>query len=76
MRRNKTKLLLAILVHRLLRLLTWIFPGQSNNFGFAIIKPRIPDDLHRWITSDGKEMIANRAWLENRYGALRKPPIT
>lgn len=76
MRRKKMKLLLTMLAFPFLRLLTWILPGQSNNFGFAVIKPRIPEDLHPWITVVGKKMAVNRRWLENRYGALQPPDET
>jgi ubiquinone/menaquinone biosynthesis C-methylase UbiE len=70
MRRSKGRLLLTMLAFPFLRLFTWIFPGQSNNFGFAVIKPRIPDDLHPWIVSNGKEMQLNQGWMKERYGAV------
>lgn len=70
MRRNKTKLALMMLAFPFLRLFFWIFRRQSNNFGFAVIKPRIPVDLHPWITPSGKRMALNRTWLAERYGAL------
>jgi ubiquinone/menaquinone biosynthesis C-methylase UbiE len=70
MRRNKARLALMTLAFPFLRLFTWIFPGQSNNFGFAVIKPRIPSDLHPWIVSRGKEMQVNHAWMQQRYGRV------
>lgn len=70
LRRSKAKLLLTMAAYPFLRAFTWIFPRQSNNFGFAVIKPRIPEDLHPWITVAGKDTTVNRAWLERRYGAL------
>jgi len=67
-RRSKAKLLLTMAAYPFLRLLTWIFPGQSNNFAFAILKPRVPQDLLPWVTLDGRNMKVNRAWLDRRYG--------
>lgn len=69
--RNKARLLLTALGFPLLRLFTWLFPGQSNNFAFAVIKPRVPDDLQPWIVHGENGMRLNREWIQKRYGALR-----
>jgi SAM-dependent methyltransferase len=74
LRRSKAKLLLVSVAHPFLRLFTWLLPGQSNNFAFAVFKPRIPEDLQPWITADGNKMRVNRAWLEGRYGPLPAGP--
>jgi SAM-dependent methyltransferase len=71
MRRNKAKLILMALAFPFLRILTWVFPGQSNNFGFAVVKPRIPADLHPWVEASGQAVALNRDWMEERYGPIR-----
>lgn len=70
MRRNKAKLLLTSMAFPVLRVFTWIFPGQSNNFGFAVLKPRIPADLQPWIQRRDGQMKLDRAWMAQRYGSL------
>jgi SAM-dependent methyltransferase len=37
------------------RAATRLFPRQANLFGFAIVKPQLPYELHRWLkmTADG-----------------------
>ena len=46
-----------------------IFPKQQNLFAFYISKPKIPEDLHPWLTYDDKLKIIkfNKVWGENVY---------
>jgi hypothetical protein len=57
----------------LLKAFTFLFPKQCNAFGFAINKPRLPEDLQPWLQmADGKPAIRSE-WFKERYGAFLGP---
>jgi SAM-dependent methyltransferase len=68
----KNKLWLAGMIVALpaLKLFTWVFPRQSNTFGFAILKPSDEQDLHPWLKRLNGEIIPNIDWLSKRYQKL------
>jgi SAM-dependent methyltransferase len=53
------------------KVVSWLFPRQSNNFGFAVIKPNLPEDLHPWLTWDGRRVQLNSSWMEARFQATQ-----
>ncbi|PYK98877.1 MAG: hypothetical protein DME19_10830 [Verrucomicrobia bacterium] len=65
--RNKLWLTAAYAALPFLRLFTWIFPKQCNNFAFAVFKPAVPQNLHPWIEHRDGEFRINRPWLQKRY---------
>ncbi len=68
MLKNKLWLVLLVLALPFLKIFTLLFPKQGNNFAFAAFKPRIPEDLHPWITERDGKITVNKAWLDERYG--------
>ena len=65
--RNKLWFVTVVLAYPFLKLATWLVPKQCNSFAFAVIKPRIPEDLHPWILQQNGELKVNQAWLKQRY---------
>jgi SAM-dependent methyltransferase len=65
--RNKTFLFLVNMLLPLLRLFCFCFPKQSNGFAFAVIKPRIPDDVQPWLKLENGRILMNRDWMEREY---------
>lgn len=51
--------------------LAWMFPSLSNNFAFLVLKPRQPEDLHPWLTSDHGTIQLNRTWIAARHRPSR-----
>jgi len=51
------------------KIFTKIFPKQQNLFAFYIVKPKIPEDLHPWLTFDHElKMIKfDKLWGESVY---------
>jgi len=70
--KNKLKLAAIILALPVLRILTWLFPRQSNTFGFAVIKPA-DRDMHPWLQRNNGEFKLNSAWFEERYRDNKAP---
>jgi hypothetical protein len=56
---------------RLLQPCAWlfsmVFPRQSNNFGFAVFKPRLPKDAHPWLQWHDDHLTLNIPWVLQRY---------
>jgi|SRR5437588_147979 len=65
--RNKFWLITAYALQPFLRVFTWIFPKQCNNFAFAVFRPPVPQNLHPWIEHREGEFRINRPWLQQRY---------
>jgi SAM-dependent methyltransferase len=65
----KNKLWLAGMICALpaLRLFTWIFPRQSNTFGFVVLKPDAQRDVHPWLERKNGDLTLNSAWFSRRY---------
>jgi hypothetical protein len=38
----------------------------ANNMAVAILKPRLPGELHPWLEVDGTEIVLNSDWVETR----------
>ena len=47
-----------------------VLPSQANLFAFAVLKPRLPDELFPWLTQDGDRVLPNESWLRTH---LRTP---
>jgi SAM-dependent methyltransferase len=65
--RNKMYLAAVIAVLPVLKALSVVLPAFCNNFGFLVLKPRIPDDLFPWLVAPGGHVSLNREWLRGRY---------
>jgi SAM-dependent methyltransferase len=65
--RNKLYLAGVAVAFPALKALSLALPTFCNNFGFAVLKPRIPDDLFPWLSLDHGLVILNREWVNARY---------
>lgn len=63
------KFLLLKLAKPFYTLFAKIFPKQQNLFAFYITKPKIPEDLHPWLTFNHQHRIIkfDKLWGENIY---------
>jgi SAM-dependent methyltransferase len=50
-----------------LKLLFRMFPKQANGFGFAVEKPRLPRDLHPWLSFEDDRISVRDEWMRDRY---------
>jgi SAM-dependent methyltransferase len=50
----------------LLRALARVAPRQANLFAFAVIKPRLPQDLQPWLKIEAGEVVADGKWIRSR----------
>ena len=46
---------------------TRVLPNQANLFAFAVIKPRLPEDLQPWMTVREGAAVPNEGWLRRRF---------
>jgi SAM-dependent methyltransferase len=53
----------------LLKLASLVFPRESNNFAFAVLKPALPREMHPWLRAEGDGIALNREWVQNVYNA-------
>lgn len=44
-----------------------VAPRLANNFAFWVRKPRLPDDLHPWLTCEHGRVEPDAAWFAGRY---------
>lgn len=44
-----------------------VLPSQANLFAFAVLKPRLPDDLQPWMRLDDGDAQPDEAWLRRRF---------
>ena len=65
--RNRTFYLLVRSLLPLLKLFCFCFPRQSNGFAFAVVKPRIPDDVFPWLKFENGRILMNKEWMERAY---------
>jgi ubiquinone/menaquinone biosynthesis C-methylase UbiE len=49
------------------KLVSLVFPTLSNNFAFAVVKPRVPEDLHAWLKAGERGPEIDREYLARRY---------
>jgi SAM-dependent methyltransferase len=49
------------------KLFSWLFPHQCNNLAFAVLKPKMPADLHPWLQWRGDSVQLDSKWLRERY---------
>jgi SAM-dependent methyltransferase len=71
--RNKLYLAGVVAALPVLKALSLVFPAFCNNFGFVVLKPRVPDDLFPWLILDNGRVILNRDWVRARY---RNKPLS
>lgn len=57
-----------------LRLLTALFPRQTNCFAFAVEKLQLPRDLHPWLRLQNGAPTVNAEWVKERYGDFKQSP--
>jgi SAM-dependent methyltransferase len=67
MSRNKFRLAAVTAAYPFLLAFTWMFPRESNNFAFAILKPSLPLQVHPWLRAHEGEIGINREWVEKVY---------
>jgi SAM-dependent methyltransferase len=53
----------------LLRAVARVAPRQANLFAFAVIKPRLPEDLQPWLKIENGAVVADKAWIRGRLGS-------
>ena len=63
------KFLILTIAKPFYKIFTKIFPKQQNLFAFYIPKPKIPEDLHPWLTFNHELKIIkfDKLWGENVY---------
>ena len=71
--RNKVYLAGVVAVLPALKALSLIAPGFCNNFGFVVLKPRIPEELFPWLMVDNGLVALNREWVSARYRKRLEP---
>jgi SAM-dependent methyltransferase len=65
LRKNKLPLILMYLAAPFLYLFTFLFPSESNNFAFVVLRPPMPQSLHPWLKMTEKGPDINREYVEN-----------
>lgn len=65
--KNKALVCCAFLSYPFVKLLTWLFPKQSNLFSFSISKPDKAKDHWPWISLNAGSPTLNVGWCENRF---------
>ena len=62
--RNKFTLRrLVLLVAPFIKIFTFIFPKQSNQFGILLMKPNLPQDLQPWLEWTDKGFIVKKTFV-------------
>ena len=50
-----------------------------NDFAFVVLKPKLPDELHPWLTTGDGAIVPDLAWLASRYriapDVTPQPPV-
>jgi SAM-dependent methyltransferase len=72
--RNKLYLAGVAAALPLLKVLSLISPAFCNNFGFLVLKLRVPDNLFPWLTLQNDRVTLNRDWVQARYEKKSAPP--
>lgn len=67
MLRNKLQFAMMLVALPALKVVSLLFPRQSNTFGFAILKPSIEHDLQPWLHRENNEIKVNPSWFSQRY---------
>jgi SAM-dependent methyltransferase len=70
--RNKLYLAGVVAALPVLKAVSLVVPALCNNFGFVVLKPRIPDDVFPWLVVDNGQVMLNREWINARYKRLAK----
>jgi SAM-dependent methyltransferase len=65
-RRNPLWALVLRVALPVLSLLVRAFPSQANLFAFAVLKPRVPDELFPWLRSDNGRIEPDERWIRRR----------
>jgi SAM-dependent methyltransferase len=66
MRRNRLAATAVRAAKPVVTAITRAFPSQGNLFAFAVLKPRLPGDLHPWLRQDGEEVVPDADWMRRR----------
>ena len=67
LKRNKMYLFAAVMLLPILKAMSVVTPRICNNFGFMVLKPKLPADLFPWIELAGGKERVKRSWLVSRY---------
>jgi SAM-dependent methyltransferase len=65
--KNKVYLAGVVAVLPLLKAASLVLPALCNNFGFLVLKPRIPGELFPWLSLEQGQVALNREWFSARY---------
>lgn len=65
--RNKLWSLVVKLAQPVLVSLSYAFPCFTNNIGFLVLKPALPQDLQPWLKLDGDRVIVAPERLQERF---------
>jgi SAM-dependent methyltransferase len=65
--KNKVYLLGVVAVLPALKVLSLFLPTFCNNFGFLVLKPRLPEDVFPWLTVVDGRIALDREWVTTRY---------
>jgi SAM-dependent methyltransferase len=71
-RKNRFFYYAVLLSLPLLKIMSYVFPKQSNNFAAVVLKPEFPRDLHPWFVWEENKIKLNKSWLATRYGEETK----
>jgi ubiquinone/menaquinone biosynthesis C-methylase UbiE len=69
MRRNRAAALAIRAAAPLAAAIARAAPTQGNLFAFAVLKPRLPADLHPWLRLEGEEVVPDADWMRRRVRA-------
>lgn len=67
MLRSRAALVATAALLPVLKLVTLACPRLCNNFGFLVLKPRLPDDLLPWLRETDGGVVLDREWVAANY---------
>jgi len=76
LKRLKNKLFYFVirLLLPLVQLFFRVFPKQANGFAVVVVKSRVPEDLHPWLSVNDDGLVLNEDWVRTRYFVPKESP--
>ena len=67
MLRNPLLSLALRTIKPMIPLFSLALPRQCNNFAFVVSRPKLPDDLHPWLTQVNGDVRVDKDWIARHY---------